>query len=200
MIWQTGIAFKEGADPQCIFEIDPAAGAVTGNRICGPWGNFPPLVGLAYDYATDTFYAGDSLGGIKHINNAGTVLGEGNIGLQITGLAYNPTSRILYVGTFQNSPYDIWLVDPSSSYAVLGGFSVKSNGVPVLNASGASLEADCDGHLWVYHVYDDKVLVFESGARGWCVSEIPWLSEEPASGTIPGTGGGSRRAPETRCP
>ncbi len=192
MIWQTGIAFRTDAGPQCIFEIDPVVRTVTGNRICGPWGNWPPLVGLAYDYATDTYYAGDSLGNIKHVDAAGTVLDEGSIGLQITGLAYNPTSRILYVGTYQNSPYDIWLVDPAGGYAVLSGFSVKSNGVPVLNASGASLEADCDGHLWVYHVFDNKVLEFESGARGWCVSEIPWLTEDPASGTVPGSGGGSR--------
>ncbi len=38
------------------------------------------------------------------------------------------------------------------------------------------------------------VLEVESGATGWCVDDIPWLSEDPASGTIPGSGGGSRPA------
>ena len=74
MIWRTGVAFRVGDPAQCIFEIDPVAKIVTGRRICGPWGNFPGLVGLAYDYATDTFYVGDQLGVITHVDTAGTVL------------------------------------------------------------------------------------------------------------------------------
>jgi len=195
MIWQTGIAFKTTAGPQCLFEIDPVARVVTGNQICGPWGNFPPIVGLAYDYATDTYYVGDSLGGITHVDSAGNLRDSGDIGdLQISGLAYNPTSRILYVGTYTNNPYDIWLADPAAGYTVFGGFSVKSNGIPVLNANGASLESDCAGHLWVYNVSNQKVYEFDSGDRGWCVAEIPWLSEDPASATVPGSGGGSAQA------
>jgi hypothetical protein len=191
MIWQTDVAYLTTSPAQCIFEIDPVARAVTGKRICGPWGNFPPLVGLAYDYASDTYYAGDSLGGITHIDNAGNLLDSGNTGLQISGLAYNPTTRHLYVGTFSNVPFDMYVYDPHSSYAPLKGFSVTSGGVPVLNARGVSLEADCDGHLWVNHVDDQKLFEVESGERGWCVTDISWLSEDPTSGTIPGSGGGA---------
>ena len=77
MIWQTDVAYLTGAPEQCLLEIDPVAKVVTGKTICGPWGNFPPLSGLAYDYATDTYYVGDSLGGITHVDNAGNLLDSG---------------------------------------------------------------------------------------------------------------------------
>jgi len=188
MIWQTEVAFNQFAPPQCLFEIDPIAKLVTGNRICGPWTNFPPIVGLAYDYSSDTYYVGDQVGVITHLNGAGVVLDSGSTGLQISGLAYNPTTRRLFVQTFTNVPFDTYVVDPQNGYLPLSGFNVKSAGVPVLNSRGVSLEADCNGHLWVLHNDDKTVYEFESGETGWCVNEISWLSEDPTSGTIPGVG------------
>ncbi len=198
MIWQTEVAFTVFDPPQCLFEIDPVAKLVTGNRICGPWTNFPPIVGLAYDYATDTYYVGDSLGVITHVNGAGDVLDSGSTGLQISGLAYNPTTRHLFVQTFSNVPFDTYVFDPHNNYLPLSGFSVKSAGVPVLNSRGVSLEADCSGHLWAFHVDEDAVYEFESGETGWCVNEISWLAEDPTSGTVPGVGGPG--GPPTRLP
>ena len=194
MIWQPVVAHREDSPSQCLIEIDPVAKKVTGQQICGPWSNFPGLIGLAYDYVTDTYYAGDTLGGITHIDSAGNVLDSGNVGLQISGLAYNPTTRVLFVASYRNVPYDIWLVDPSQGYSVLSGFVPKSNGIPVLNSRGVSLESDCAGHLWTYQNLDAIVYEIESGQRGWCVNDIPWLSEDPAEATIPGSGGGSIQA------
>jgi hypothetical protein len=191
MIWQTDVAFREDSPNQCLFEIDPVAKTVTGKRICGPWTNFPGLTGLAYDYSTDTYYAGDQLGVITHVDGAGNVLDSGNVGLQISGLAFNPTTRHLYVQTFRSVPFDTYVVSPDDGYAVLSGFSIKSGGEPVINTRGVSLEAGCDGNLRVLHVDTKTVFEFESGERGWCVSDIPWLSEDPSEGTIPGSGGGS---------
>jgi hypothetical protein len=195
MIWQTGVAFQVDAPAQCLFEIDPATKAVTGRRICGPWQNYPGLIGLAYDYATDTYYVGDQLGLITHVDGAGNVLDTGDLNVQISGLAYNPTTRHLYVQTFSMIPFDIYVVAPSEGYHVLSGFPVTSNGVPVLNGGGVSLEADCTGHLWVYDLFGGKVLEVESGEPGWCVTDIPWLSEDPTSGTIPASGGGGSTLP-----
>jgi hypothetical protein len=194
MIWQVNVAYITGAPDQCIFEIDPVAKVVTGRQICGPWGNFPPLAGLAYDYATDTYYTGDSLGGLTHVDNTGNLLDSGYLpGVQISGLAYNPTTRHLYVESF-SGPFDVYVLDPSNGYAVLSGSYVTSNGVRVLGNRGVSLEADCSGHLWTYDVFNNVVYEYESGEPGWCVNDIPWLSEDPASGTIPGSGGGARPA------
>ena len=64
----------------------------------------------------------------------------------------------------------------------------------MLDFSGVSLEADCNGHLWVLNVFNKTVYEVESGEGGWCVTDIPWLSEDPVSGTVPGSGGGSRPA------
>ena len=194
MIWHTNVAFTTSSPNQCLFEIDPVSKTVTGNQICGPWTNFPGLTGLAYDFSTDTYYAGDQLGVITHVDGAGNVLDSGNIGLQISGLAFNPTTRHLYVQTFSILPFDTWVVTPDEGYGVLSGFNVKSGGELVLNTRGVSLEADCNGHLRVMHVDTKTVYEFESGERGWCVGDIPWLSEDPVSGTIPGSGGGSSPA------
>ena len=201
MIWQTDVAYLVEAPNQCIFEIDPVTRVVTGKRICGPWGNFPGLVGLAYDYATDTYYAGDQLGVITHVDNAGNLLDSGLIfGMQISGLAYNPTTRHLYVESF-SPPFDVYIVDPQDNYRLLGGSYVTSNGVPVLQNRGVSLEADCLGHLWTYDVFNNVVYEYESGETGWCVNDIPWLSEDPTAGTVAGSGarpaGGGNTLPVT---
>ncbi len=195
MIWQPNVAYKETSPPQCLVETDPVAKVVTGRQICGPWGNFPGLVGLAYDDATDTYYAGDQLGLITHVDGSGQLLDSGTIGgIQISGLAYNPTTRLLYAAAFFSGPFDIYVIDPQQGYRVLSGFKVTSGGVPVLNGGGVSLDADCSGHLWIYSIFTGTVLQVDSGSTGWCVGDIPWLAEDPVSGTIPGSGGGSRPA------
>ncbi len=193
MIWQTNVAYLVGEGYQCLFEIFPAAGVVTGKQICGPWSDFPAQVGLAYDYATDTYFVGDQLGTITHIDGAGNLLDSGNVGLQISGLAYNPTTRHLFVASV-SSPFSFYVADPSNGYALLRGFSATVDGVPVLANSAVSLEADCSGHLWTYDVFNNQVYEIESGERGWCVTDIPWLSEDPASATVPGSGGGAHPA------
>ena len=80
-------------------------------------------------------------------------------------------------------------MDPRNDYAVLGGFVVTSGGVPVLLGDGVSLEADCNGHLWIITRFTQIVYEFESGETGWCVDDIPWLSESPTEGTVPSGGG-----------
>ena len=194
MIWQTSVAYLTTSPSQCLFETNPVFGVVTGKQICGPWGNFPPVAALAYDYATDTYYAADELGGITHTDNAGNVLDSGHVGgVQITGLAYNPTTRHLFAMSLYPT-LTVYVLDPGNNYLVLSGFVVASGGVPALPRGGVSLEADCSGHLWTYDPFDNKVYEFESGETGWCVNDIPWLSEDPAAGTVPGSGGGSRPA------
>ena len=128
MIWQTNIGFLTGVTgDKCLFEIDPVTRVVTGKQICGPWGDFPQF-GLAYDYATDTYYAGDPLGVITHIDSAGNVLDSGSAGVQISGLAYNPTTGHLFIETHTNIPFDMYVADPRHGYTLLSGFNVKSGG------------------------------------------------------------------------
>ena len=68
----------------------------------------------------------------------------------MTGLAYNATTRHLFMTSQGASPFDIWIADAANGYSMLGGFRPTAGGVPVLPpGGGASLEADCSGLLYV---------------------------------------------------
>ena len=178
MLWQVNL----GGD-NCLFEMDPITKVVTGNKICGPWDS--PRRALAYDYATDTYYvAGTNDDLLYHLDSAGNLLETVSTGLGIAGLAYNPTTRHLFAVTPGGGPWDVWVLDPQAGYTVLGGFRVTESGVPVLGFDAIGLEADCAGRLWLNTTDSDIVYSFESGETGWCVNDIPWLSENPTEGTI----------------
>ena len=186
-IWQVNV----GGD-NCLFEIDPVAKAVTGAKICGPWTT--PQRAVAYDYATDTFYVGGpNEAVVYHLDTAGNLLDSAYVGFLIYGLAYNPTTHHLFINQEFPSPFQIWVLDTRANYAVVGGISVTSAGLPALPNGAVSLEADCDGRLWVLDDTAQIVYGFESGETGWCVNDIPWLAEDPTQGTLPGSGGSLRQ-------
>jgi hypothetical protein len=179
MIWQLNV----GGD-DCLFEMDPATKLVTGQKICGPW----PVSqrGVAYDYVTDTYYAGGwNESTIYHIDRNGALLDSKMVSIPISGLAYNPSTGHLFVAG-QTLPFDVHILDTRNDYAPIGGVAVTANGVPVLGGNGVSLEADCNNHLWIYHPFDQIVYEFESGETGWCANNIPWLTETPDAGTVQG--------------
>ena len=178
MLWQINV----GGD-NCLFEMDPVTKIVTGNKICGPWDS--PRRSLAYDYATDTYYVASVNDDVLyHLDSAGNVLDTVSTGLGIAGLAYNPTTRHLFAVTQGANPWDVWVFEPQADYGVLGGFRVTDGGVPILGFDAAGLEADCAGRLWLNTTDSDIVYSFESGETGWCVNDIPWLSENPTEGTL----------------
>jgi hypothetical protein len=183
MLWQVNV----GGD-RCLFEMDPVTKVVTGNKICGrpsTWGDNSQR-SLAYDYATDTYYVGGVNGSvIFHIDSAGNLLDSVDIGFGSAGLAYNPTTRHLFALTESANPWDVWVIAPHDDYAVLGGFRVTDGGVPILAFDGISLEAGCDGRLWLNTLNTNTVYSFESGETGWCANDIPWLSENPVEGSVP---------------
>ena len=182
MLWQVNV----GGD-LCLFEMDPVAKVVTGRKICGPWESSQRAV--AYDYATDTYYVGGTNdAAVYHIDGSGNLLDSAYVGIGMTGLAYNPGTRHLFVASEFPSPFNVWVLDPQHAYTILGGFVVSSGGVSVLQGESASLEADCDGHLRAMDPSSQVVYEFESGETGWCVNDIPWLSETPEEGTVPSGG------------
>ena len=181
-LWQVNVG-----QTNCLFEMDPVTKVVTGATICGPWS--ASQRGVAYDYATDTYYVGgNNEATIYHLDASGHLLDSAFIGLGIAGLAYNPTSRHLFVLTEFASPWDVWVLDAADAYTVLGGFRVMNGGVPGLPNGANSLEADCAGRLWVLDRTTQTVVAFESGETGWCANEIPWLSESPSTGQVPSGG------------
>ena len=90
MLWRVNV----GGD-NCIYELDPAARVATGNRICPSFGTSER--GLAYDVASDTYYAGSwNDGVIQHFDAGGTILDSVYVAVPISGLAFNSANGRLY--------------------------------------------------------------------------------------------------------
>ena len=151
--WQVNV----GGD-NCVFEIDPHAGATTDARICPAFGNSQR--GLAYDPLSQTFYSGtwnDAI--LSHFDRAGTLLDSVNTGINIAGLAYQPLSGHLFVLSNASQGYDVYVLDARNSYALLGGFDIPG----LADYGQAGLEMTEDGHLWVVDSVNRRVMEVTSG-------------------------------------
>ena len=180
MMWQVNV----GGD-NCIYELDPAAAVPTGNKICGsPWTGTSQR-GLAYDVVNDAFFIGGwNEGIVYHIDHSGNVMDSANVGLPISGLAYAPSSGHLLVMSNTDST-DITVLDALNNYAVIGSYSVNNGGSPAFGAfEQAGLEFDCLGNLWAVNQISQIVYNVDSGETVGCSVDIPWLTENPTSGTL----------------
>ncbi|MBN1584736.1 MAG: carboxypeptidase regulatory-like domain-containing protein, partial [Anaerolineae bacterium] len=177
--WNTGMLWSldVGGD-NCLHEMDPNTG-YTGNTICGPWGISQR--GVAYDPTTDTWYVGgwnEEI--IYHIDANGTLLDSAFVGLSIAGLAYNPDTQHLFVQT-AGWDNDAFVLDASQSnaYSQIGQFHIGTL------SQVAGLEIDCQGNLWAVDQDDEMVYQVESGeTASLCHYDVPWLSEDPITGTV----------------
>ena len=171
MLWQVNV----GGD-NCLFEMDPITKVVTGNKICGPWES-PARAGLRLrDGYLLRRRLNDDL--LYHLDSAGNLLDSVYVGLGIAGLAYNPTTRHLFAVTQGANPWDVWVFEPQADYAVLGGFRVTDGGVPILGFDAPARSRLRRPPLAQHDRFRHR-LRFESGETGWCVNDIPWLSETP---------------------
>jgi hypothetical protein len=175
MMWQVAV----GGD-DCIHEWDPTTGTNTGNSIC--WGATTSERGLAYDPDSDTFFVGGwNTDAVTRFDTSGNVLQVANVGLAISGLAYNPITHHLFVMT-NASPTALYVLDVDNNYNVIGTFSI--HGFP--DYGGAGLAFSCDGHLWAADQSLGTVYEVDSGETGACLSSsLPWLTLTPDNGTVP---------------
>ncbi len=178
--WAVNVA--EGDN--CIYEMSPQAG-YTGRRVC-PGGDQDSVVsprGLAYDPASDTFYTGSwNDETITQFGPDGTLLRRRPVGLAISGLAYNPDTRHLFV--MVNAELTrIYVLDTANDFAPLGSFTV---GDDLLGAfSGAGLEMGCDGSLWLTDQSNSQVYNVTSGeTTSLCTIEASWFSVYPQNGDL----------------
>lgn len=184
MLWEVNV----GGD-DCIYEMNPVSKVSTGNKICPAFGTSER--GLAYDVTTDTYYSASwNDGVINHFDGGGMILDSAFVGVPISGLAFNPSTRHLFAMSNHDTPTggaDIYVYETANNYNLIGGFFVESGGAPVLTAFGGSgMEIDCNGHLWLVDQNNSKILEVDSGETGVCNSnDIPWLSENPSSGSVP---------------
>ncbi len=174
--WQVSV----GGD-NCVVEIDPGARSLTGQRICPAFDHSQR--GLAFNPLNRSFYSGAWTNGILyHFDRAGTILDSANLDLNISGLAYNPATRHLFVLSNANAGFDVYVLDTNHSYAILGGFDIPGLG----DFEQAGMSIDCASHLWVVNQVTAEVFEVESGEDAACsYADIAWLSVDPIQGTVP---------------
>ena len=107
-LWQVNV----GSD-NCVYELDPAAMAATGRKICPPFGTSER--GLAFDPLTNTYYAGSWNDGIvNHFKEDGTLIDSAAVNLSISGLAFNPATGHLFALTnhaVEQGLFDVYVLD-----------------------------------------------------------------------------------------
>lgn len=170
-------------DPTCIFEFDPETAQLTGNTVC-PKGFAAADTGLAFDPTTNTFYAGGfNDDTIYHFDTQGNLIDSKNVSLPIQALAFNSSTGHLFVVTSAAFPtLDVYVLDARNGYSVLLAYEV--DGLTDYN-QGASLDYDCDGHLWATNFTTGDLVEFDSGETGWCdFANVTWMSENPTSGSL----------------
>jgi len=179
MIWVMDVA---GDD--CLHELDPATG-YTGNTLC--WSSPISERGVAYDPLADTFFVGGwNTAAVTRIDRDGNVLQTANVGLAISGLAYNPVTEHLFVMT-NASPNLVYVLDVPDNYNQIGSFAIAG----MSDYGGAGLGISCDGHLWVVNQANEEVYEVDSGETGACLSaSLPWLVLTPDEGVVPSSGAG----------
>ena len=175
--WQVNV----GGD-NCIYEWDPTSGA-TGNSICNAAWTWTSQRGLAYDPTDDTFFIGGwNDTDVYHIDNTGAVIEHWTLNLGVSGLAYNFEAGYLFI--IENSTTDTITVFDAASGSIVDTFTVSGFG----NYAAAGLAIDCDGNLWAANMNDASAYLIDSGVpANLCIGEvdgIPWLSEDPITGTI----------------
>ncbi|GAB4500570.1 MAG: hypothetical protein Fur0035_01100 [Anaerolineales bacterium] len=183
-LWQVNV----GGD-NCIYELDPAALASTGNSICPAFGT--PQRGLAFDPLTNTYYSGSWTDGIlNHFAPNGTMLASVDVGLNIAGLAFNPSTNHLFVLVNATGQPDVYVVDTATAtYDIIGAFYIKDGATKVFATGGqAGLEIDCNGNLWAVNQNTQTVYKAASGETGVCSWQSAWLSAAPATGSVPAAG------------
>ncbi len=168
MIWVVNIN-SDGGD-NSIYEIDPATGP-TGTKITP--GFSTSMRGLAYDSTDNTYFAGSwNDYSIHHFNSSGTILSSVNVGLAISGLAYNPTTQHMFV-MVNAIPNNVYVLDVANSYNLLGSFSIAG----FSDYSGSGMEFDCSGALWVVDQVNSHVVRVDSGETIGVCGPMARLSE-----------------------
>jgi hypothetical protein len=173
--WQVSVA-----GDNCVLEVDPDARSLTGRKICPPFDHSQR--GLAFNPLNRSFYSGAWTSGILyHFDESGRILDSANLDLNISGLAFNPATRHLFVLSNASAGFDVYVLDADHGYNLLGGFDIPGLG----DFEQAGMSLDCAAHLWVVNQATGDVLEVESGEAAACAyADIAWLSVNPSQGLV----------------
>jgi len=188
--WNADMAYDAGRNLMCqlnvggdngIYCFNLTTGAVVDTITTGPFTGISQR-GLAYRPDDDSFYVGGWNEGILyHIKGLSYPDKGANFGTcnppdgNISGLAWNPAFNIVWEAT--NSPTDtIYELNPDTC-AVLATLAHPTPGF-----AGGGMEMDEAGNLWIVSQGNHSVYLIDSGVPAF--TDVPWLSESPASGTL----------------
>ncbi len=145
---------------------------------------------LAYDPATDHFFAGDNTSDIVEFDRSGAVIHSWPHDLHVQGLAWHPQSPegySLYIFS-QDGPelQQVSKLNPATG-AIL--YVTDLPGVPGEQAGGATISSDLDPDRWCL------VTLIQGAAGGFDRVDVrsleayaPWLEVEPEAQVIPADG------------
>lgn len=175
VFWQVDVG-GEG----CIHEMDSQSAAFTGVKICPQTAH--ALRGLALDAHSRTFYGGSWVDGIiYHFDEQGQVLDSVSTGLNLAGMAVNPTTGHLFILSNASVGYDVYVVDVRRGYQVLGGFDLEG----MTDFGQGGLELDDQGNLWAVDQKSGDVFQFASGEQNpTAFADVGWLTVAPMQGNL----------------
>ncbi|WP_116949359.1 S8 family serine peptidase [Jiangella endophytica] len=147
-----------------------------------PWNGISQR-GLAYNPVDDVFYIGGwnegviyTVAGQSHDDPGATLAQCETEDASIAGLAYNPTADVLWMVNSSLTTF-IYQIDPSNC-ATISTIEFPEQG----SGPGAGLEMNTTGELWATSQLTNTAYLIDTGVPN--ASDVPWLSEDPASGTL----------------
>jgi len=151
--------------------FDIATGALV-NTLTGDWA-YTSQRGLAYDAIHNEFYIGGwNSNKIWRVDATGATISEFDFS-SISGLAWNPTGGPSGAGSLwvvANTTDDLVTeLDPNNGWATLQTFNIPNGS----QYSGAGLEMNSDGNLWVVNQSDEVVYLVDSGDTSPNPASVP---------------------------
>ncbi|MER7419529.1 S8 family serine peptidase [Micromonospora peucetia] len=159
--------------------MDPKTAKLAPRIMHNPW-NLVSNTGLTYRADDDSFFVGGpALGELYHIGGAsrgnGRVLSSCMTGKPISGLAWHPTSRLVWMTAFDDAQL-IYALNPDTCEVV------RTVPFPDQGYRGGGIEVDESGRLMVTSPSTNKVFTIETGDSARM--SPTWLSLDGAAGIV----------------
>lgn len=166
----------------CFKAVDLSRG-FTGQQVC-PAGLAGSQRGLAYDPISDSFFSGSWNDGMLYrFDRLGNVLDAKWMQYAISGLAYHPGSKRLYV-MLNTAPTKLVVLDTKTGFLPLGEIAL-SNWME--DFGGAGIEFSPDGSLWAVDQKTGFIYQFDVGEDSYqnLLDPLSWLSLSPDTFSLP---------------
>jgi hypothetical protein len=160
----------------CFKALD-LSGGYSGKQVC-PAGLAGSQRGLAYDPLSDSFFSGSWNDGMLYrFDRLGNMLDAKWIQHAISGLAYHPGSKHLYV-MLNAAPTKLVVLDTKAGFMPIGEIALSGW---MADYGGAGIEFSPDGSLWLVDQKTGIIYQFDVGEEPYqnLLDTLSWLSLSP---------------------